>query len=84
LRSIEFKGKKQFKLNSAYPFEAEVFHDMCNHYVTPERINDLVWANARYKKGDEAVFPRNDPYTIENIIDDFLNTVKRVFNPKEI
>lgn len=83
LSSITFKGKRQFKKNDAHLYEAGIFHDMCNYSVTPERISDLMWANYEYKNGREAVMPRTYPYTIKNIVKEFLVAVKNIFTGKD-
>ena len=83
LSSIRFKGKRHFEKNNAYPYEAEIFHDMCNYSVTPDRISELLWANAKYNNGEEAVAPRTEPFTIRNVIKGLYGALKSCFKNDE-
>ena len=86
LSSITFKGKRCFKKNDAYSYEAEVFHDMCNYSVTPDRLSELMWANHEYNNnnGEEIVLPQLDPYTIKNIVKNFFIALKEAIEQRKI
>lgn len=57
LLTMEFKGKRHFKLNKAHAYEGTLFHEMCNYSVTQYRMYDMLWANCEYKKGRDPSGP---------------------------
>ena len=57
LLTIEFKGKRHFKLNEAHSYEATLFHEMCNYSVTQYRICEMLWANCEYERGKDPSGP---------------------------
>ena len=57
LLTIEFKGKRHFKLNDAHSYEATLFHDMCNYSVTEYIICEMLWANREYEEGRDPSGP---------------------------
>ena len=51
LLTMEFKGKRHFKLNEAHSYEGMLFHEMCNYSVTQYRMCEMLWANCEYERG---------------------------------
>ncbi|MCK5014416.1 MAG: hypothetical protein KAS66_11410 [Candidatus Omnitrophica bacterium] len=57
LLTMKFKGKRHFKLNEAHSYEGVLFHEMCNFSVTQYRICEMLWANIKYKQGENPSGP---------------------------